>query len=135
MSYPVEIDQGERTARKPHQCFDCYRTIPAGERHYYFTGKDGGIYTIRSHLDCHAAADEYIKRGYPSDYWDGVPPLADMISDGGEFELDCNSLRGTFPHVVTRLELGEQLSDVRRADRLRAEGIEPDPEDCQPVYG
>ena len=113
MSYPEEINRGERTGRKEHQCFDCYRMIPAGKRHYFFTGKsDGEIYTLRSHIDCHAASDHYNSEdGF--DLWDGVPPLRDMLSDSGEFEADCNMLRGHFPHVVFRLEWIEQIAGVR----------------------
>ena len=100
------LASGERRARKPHQCFDCYRTIQTGERHHFFTGLcDGSAYTLRSHTDCHAAAMDYIADGYPPDYDDGVPPLADMIGDSGEFQAECDRMRGFFPHVVARLEL------------------------------
>ena len=135
MAMPEEIERGERAARKPHQCFDCYRTIPAGETYYYFTGKDDHVYTLRSHLDCHDAAMDVVNMGHWSDYLDGVPPLSDMLSDSGEFRRECDRLRGRFPHVVARLEMNEQESDIRWAAQLRERGIEPDPEDCQPVYG
>ncbi|QDP67018.1 MAG: hypothetical protein Unbinned3138contig1000_60 [Prokaryotic dsDNA virus sp.] len=113
MSYPEELARGERVGRKAHQCFDCYHMIPAGARHYFFTEKaDDTIYTLRSHLDCNAASHHYTKVT-DFDCWDGVPPLSDMISDGGEFQIDCDVLRGHFPHVVARLELSNQLAGIR----------------------
>ena len=100
-----EIASGERRARKPHRCFDCYRTIPKGAMHHYFTVKYDGVYTLHSHSDCHAAALEYTSDWYAFDYDDGIPPLANMISDSGEFQAECDRMRGYFPHVVARLEL------------------------------
>jgi hypothetical protein len=116
MSYPISLASGERKARKAHQCFDCYRTIPKGEVYDFQTCKYDHVYTIRQHKDCRAASEFYRKfMGFASwDFDDGIPPLADMISDGGEFESDMELLRGRFPHVVCRLELNQQLARIRR---------------------
>ncbi|MGR3495245.1 hypothetical protein [Citreimonas sp.] len=131
-----EISREERKAAKPHQCFHCYRTIAKGEVHDVFTGRDDTIYTIRSHLDCQAAAIARITELMEwSDYWDGVPPLYDEMTDSGEFENECAYLRGRFPHVVTRMELNEQLGQIRHAARLVAAGIEPHGEDFPNIYG
>ena len=111
MSMPELIDEGERVGRKAHQCFDCYRPIPKGLPHFFSTIRGDGMYTLRFHRDCRAATDFYMKRAglRIGDFdWDGIPPLADMISDGGEFDLDCAMLRGYFPHVVCRLEFSNQ---------------------------
>ena len=53
---PIELSRSERKARKPHQCYHCYRTIPAADVRDVFTGvEDGRAYTLHSHLDCQAA--------------------------------------------------------------------------------
>lgn len=118
MSYVISLASGERRARKPHQCFDCYRTIPKGEVYDFQTCKYDHVYTIRQHKDCRAAS-EFYRSANDIFSWDfdaeGIPPLADMISDGGEFEADMELLRGHFPHVVCRLELNRQLARIRRA--------------------
>lgn len=106
------LDTGERVSRKPHQCFDCYSTIPKGTLYRYSACVyEGRAYTLHHHIDCMAASDFYRKmhglRDWDFDY-DGIPPLADLISDAGEFEQDMQAMRGRFPHVVARFELREQ---------------------------
>lgn len=119
-----ELDRGNRTARKDYQCFNCYHTIPKGTLHRYFVGEEGGsAYTIRSHLDCDKALLDFIADMPASDFWDGVPPLADEVKDSGEFEGWCREVRGHFPHVVCRLELTEQLADLRWQEYLRERGL------------
>jgi hypothetical protein len=103
------ISSGERVAGKPHQCFDCYRTIPKGGRHYFFTGKYDDVYTLRSHLDCREAVLDWISASYAPDYDDGIPPLRDMLCDSGEYGNWLGWSRGKFPHVVCRMELTDQL--------------------------
>ena len=114
------IADGTRKARKAHQCYDCYRPIREGESHYYQTVKGDYIDTIRMHHDCRKASDFYIKfhdlKYYHFDT-DGYPPLADMISDFGEYMIDHNVLRGHFPHVVCRLEWHEQMADLKMEKR------------------
>jgi hypothetical protein len=67
-------------------------------------------------LDCYSASDFY-RKFHDFDVWDfdmeGIPPLADMISDAGEFKADMWLLRGHFPHVVCRLEFFEQIAAIR----------------------
>lgn len=119
MSYVESLAFGERKARKQHQCFDCYRTIPKGDVYDFQTLKYDGIYTICQHKDC-ADASEFYCEFHGISPWDfdndGVPPLADMIADSGEFDSDMGLLRGHFPHVVCRLELNMQLARLRRED-------------------
>lgn len=117
MSYVELLDSGERVGRKVHQCFDCYRPIPKGVEHHFSTCVyEGSAYTLRSHCDCHDANAYYREfhglRIQDFDI-DGIPPLADMISDAGEYLIDHSMLRGYFPHVVCRLELSDQLAGVR----------------------
>jgi len=114
-----ELSRGERKAHKAHQCFDCYRTIPKGAMHAYFTGAyDGSAYTLRSHLDCRDASIEYASAGWDDYNYEGIPPLADMMHESGEFEDECDRMRGFFPHVIARLELTEQLAEIRHEARL-----------------
>lgn len=119
-----ELNRGRVKGRKAHQCFDCYRMIPRGVEHDFATFKYDDIYTLRWHDDCKKAADFYLKFHDLrfNDFDDGFPPLADMISDMGERDTDYATLRGHFPHVVCRLELNDQLSDIRAAKRWRADG-------------
>lgn len=105
-------------AAKPHLCYDCGRTIAKGERHSLSVCRnDGSVYRLRSHEDCRAAALDYISHGYPPDYEDGVDPLAEMIAAGGGQD-DLDAMRGDWPHVVCRIELGWQLSEIARETRL-----------------
>lgn len=115
MSYIHVLNEGVRKARKEHQCFDCYRPIPVGEDHFFQTCKSDHVYTLRQHKDCRAASDFYRKfHKLPDwDFDDGIPPLADMMRDYGERELDLAMLRGHFPHVVCRIEWHEQMADLR----------------------
>jgi len=108
------LNRGTRKARKPHQCYDCYRMIVPGEAYAFGTFKYDDVYTLKHHLDCMAASAHYIKfHNISYDHDDGIQPLADMISDGGEHESDHAMLRGYFPHVVCRLELNNQMSEIR----------------------
>ena len=51
-------------------------------------------------------------------YYDdeGFPPLRDDWCDSGEYENECNNMRGLYPHVVARMELTDQL---RKRDRVK----------------
>ena len=109
-----ELDRGKRKTRKPHQCYDCYTSIPAGTEAAFFTGiMDHRVYTLYFHQDCREAGDFYRAEAYWPDYWDGVPPLMDEITDSGEFENVLACLRGHFPHVVCRLEMHGQKAGIR----------------------
>ena len=110
MSYATILDSGTRTARKEHLCFDCGRPIVPGAKYLFQVNTYEGCTTIKQHPDCADASEHYrIAAGLlMSDFWDGIPPLTEMISDGGEFDLDCALLRGHFPHVVCRLEFSRQ---------------------------
>jgi hypothetical protein len=114
-SYIEILNQGRRKARKDHQCYDCYRPIRRGDLHSFGTYKYDDVYTIRHHIDCMEASEFYRKSHDFSyyDFCDGIPPLADMISDAGERELDYNLLRGHYPHVVCRMEYSKQVSDIK----------------------
>jgi hypothetical protein len=103
------LNRGTRKARKPHQCYDCYRMIATGEVYEFGTFKYDDVYTLKQHSDCMAASAHYIKfHGIYYDHYEGIQPLADMISDGGESETDYAMLRGHFPHVVCRLEFNQR---------------------------
>ena len=112
--------EGIRTARKTHQCFDCYRPIYAGES-YKFTVciHNGAAYTLKQHFDCRDAAVFYRKAAglHFRDFEDGYPPLADMIDNCGEFEADMALLRGRFPHVVCRMEFTQQIAEINYQKR------------------
>ena len=106
------ISQGIVQARKPRQCFHCYRQIGYGERYGFQVNKyDGAIYTLRWHLDCEQCANEYLSyAGYCFDHYEGFPPLRDDLLGSGEYESECNHLRGFYPHVIARMELTDQLN-------------------------
>ena len=99
--------------RKHHRCYDCGRWIAPGEVHRKTANVfDGRAYTLRQHLDCYQMGIE-ARRG--DDCWEGIPPLWD---DELVWEELCR-WRGRFPHVVCRLELSQQLAEIRRQDRRR----------------
>lgn len=107
----VTISSGERTARKSHQCFHCYRDISVGTVHGYQTNKYDYVYTLRWHLDCEELANEC--RDMADLYYDGGwGPLRDQWCESGEYENECNKWRGLYPHVVARMELSDQLRSV-----------------------
>lgn len=105
--------EGTRTARKPHQCFHCYRLIAAGETYGYQTCKYDYVYTLTYHLDCEELAN---KCRLLADNWEdeGWGPLRDDWCDSGEYENECNNWRGFYPHVVARMELTDQLWEERK---------------------
>lgn len=111
------ISFGNRRARKPHQCFHCYRTIAKGEYYKYSTCVYDSIYTLKMHIDCDEFAAKYMKDTNYSDFYDeGYPPVADLFSDAlssSEREDVCNSYRGHYPHVITRLEHNHQDQEMR----------------------
>ena len=110
---PQIISDLQVEARKPHRCYCCGRGIVRGTVHRKAVLKLDDVYTLRTHNDCEAASDFIIKfhglRWY--DFDDGIPPLYEIIAD--EFEADCSTLRGHFPHVVARLELNRDLANIR----------------------
>ena len=114
-AYIKILGQGLRVARKQHRCFDCYRPIRKGESYHFGTYKYDDVYTLHHHIDCRAASDFYQKfHGLKyNDFDDGIPPLSDMISDGGEREIDHATLRGHFPHVVCRMEYTDQMEEIK----------------------
>jgi hypothetical protein len=98
----------DRTARNAKVCDHCGQTIPSGVRYRYAFIKDGGdTWSWRSHLDCHALAmrlwDEY-------SLMSGDNGICLLNEDMSELVL----WRGEFPHVICRLELGQQLAANRR---------------------
>lgn len=124
MSYVEVLNRGTRKARKEHQCFHCYRPIVKGEVYEFSTNKYDYVYTLCAHKDCNEAALFYMdKIGTPSwDWEDGYPPLADQISDNGEWDIDLNHIRGHFPHVTCRLEFHGQVRELRKVRAAKAEG-------------
>lgn len=76
-----QVDCGQRTTRKPHDCAYCGIEIPAGTRVFWWTRVDDGrIYTSRSHLECQAAQD-WARREFGLS---GDEPLVDPAAFRGE---------------------------------------------------
>lgn len=122
---PQVISDQQIKGRKPHRCFCCGRDIVKGETHRKCVLKLDDIYTLRTHNDCEDATNFIIKfhglRWYDFD----DAPLYEIISD--DFEANCNTLRGRFPHVVARLELGRELENIRwekKQPERRRESVE-----------
>ncbi|RWR28800.1 hypothetical protein D2T31_11850 [Sinirhodobacter populi] len=115
--YVQVLMQGTRKARKPHQCFHCYRTIAPGEAYGFQNNVyDNRAYTLRWHLDCEECANE--TRNVSDLYGDeGFGPLRDEWCNSGEYDAECNNWRGFFPHVVARMELTDQLRAARAAQK------------------
>ena len=108
------INQGTRTARKHHQCFECYRSIAPKTAYGFQTNVyDGAVYTLAWHLDCQECAHEYRKIGGMRYDDEGFPPLRDEWCESGEYERECGWWRGLYPHVVARMELTDQLREAQ----------------------
>ena len=107
------IAEGTRTARKPHRCFDCYRTIEPGAKYGFQTCKYDHVYTLCWHLDCHAMALELRSIG-DCHYDDEFGPLRDELQDSGAYSHELDLWRGLYPHVVCRMELTDQLREARQ---------------------
>ncbi len=107
------LSQGARTARKHHQCFECYRSISPGTQFGFQTNiYDGRVYTLSWHLDCEELGAEW-RANAMHDYDDeGFPPLRDEWCDSGEYPSLCDIYRGHFPHVIARMELTDQLREA-----------------------
>lgn len=107
------LSSGHRKGRKAHQCFECYREIPAKTTHHYQTNVyDGRVYTLRSHSDCAECAREY--NHMTDQYFDeGYQPLRDAWC-AGDYKLELDYWRGFYPNVVARMELTDQLREARK---------------------
>ncbi len=103
------LNEGTRKARKPHQCFHCYRSIEPGHTYGFQTNKYDYVYTLAWHMDCEELASKC--RDLMDEDWleEGCPPLRDMWVDSGEYRNECDKWRGFYPHVVARMELTDQL--------------------------
>lgn len=110
----IVLNEGTRTARKSHQCFECYRAIEQGTRYGFQTCKHEHVYTLSWHLDCHAFGCEW--RALTAEIWDdeGYGPLRDSICESGEYEEVLADFRGKYPHVVCRMELTDQLREAAK---------------------
>lgn len=104
------IAQGVRTARKHHQCFECYRMIAPKQSYGFQTNiYDDRMYTLAWHLDCQECANQYRKITGHTYEDEGFPPLRDEWCESGEYDREVDWWRGEFPHVVARMELTDQL--------------------------
>jgi len=103
--------------RVDHICEYCGGVIPKAQSHVYFAGKwNGEFYTARGHHDCIAMWNEC----YPiyADFCEGMPfSLQEAIDDRDELLL----WRGQYPHVICRIELGWQKSDIKLTHRILTE--------------
>jgi hypothetical protein len=100
--------------RKEHRCDYCSGSIPAGQSHVSIAGHwDGEFYSARGHHDCIAMWNEC----YPiyADYGEG---MAFALQEAIEDRDDLLAWRGEYPHVICRIELGWQRSDIQWAKLL-----------------
>jgi hypothetical protein len=109
----IVLSEGRRIARKPHKCFECYRTIAPGTEYGFQTCKYDYVYTLAWHLDCHAMSQEW--RDLTDEYCDedGYCPLRDALCESGDYLAALDDFRGDYPHVVCRMELTDQLWEAR----------------------
>lgn len=93
-------------ARKVHVCDECRMGIPKGTLHHVQSGiQEGHPYRWRVHSDCAEMYWEVNKDNFQS--WFAAPLL-----DYGVADLEY--LRGKYPHVICRMELRDQLSELRK---------------------
>lgn len=125
------------TAKKRHRCEHCRGDILPGARYIRAVGvHDGQFYAGKLHLDCNAMWNEAYR--IYADYSEGMPwDLLEAIcgDEGRQYQLaELNTWRGQYPHVVCRLELRMQKSDIRAIDRHRADGFDPDLEPWEELH-
>lgn len=112
MSWVTTLDQGRRTARKPHYCNCCSRVIDKGEE--YFVARcvgDDGLYTFKQCIHCLAVSKLYDPRdddnlisedGFA--YWTDKPrDLAELRAIVG-FRMRWRTKIGTLLPVPDTLE-------------------------------
>jgi hypothetical protein len=104
-------------ARKEHRCDYCGDAIVSGTAYIRIAGHwNGDFYTAKGHLDC----IEMWNDAYS--YW--ADPGEGMDFNLSEACDDWQALvewRGLYPHVICRIELSQQKSDLRWAARLLIE--------------
>lgn len=102
-------------ARKHHECMHCGGIIAPKTEYRKATYKYDDVYTWRTHLDCEDLYEAWLKF-HDLKYWyfdDGYPPMIEAWL-GGDFDIDCSTFRGRFPHPVCRMELLVQRSSNRK---------------------
>jgi hypothetical protein len=96
-----------KKTRRDHRCYDCGHVISAGSSCWSETLRYDSVYTLWYHEDCRRASEHFCRTADWHDFGEGVPPLREMIWDGGD-QVELDALRGYFPHVVTRIEFWMQ---------------------------
>lgn len=103
------LQEGNRVARKHHQCYHCGKYVAPGETYSYQNCvADGTAYRIKWHTDCQELFDRWVTDAnlHSYDFDDGYPPLYEAWSDegGDAMALNCDFYRGRYPAVVARIE-------------------------------
>lgn len=69
------IREGRQTARKEYACIWCGEGIAKGATYFRWVGtNDGDLQSNAFHLECEAAAQEYMRDESRADPDDGFPP-------------------------------------------------------------
>ncbi len=109
---------GRRTARKDHQCMDCYRTIQRGEPYHYATGlADGRWSDMKICQHCEAAA-EWL-REVCNGYLYGA--IGEELEEHWDEDLTFRS------RALAMAVLGHR----RRWQKFRGDGLMPVPHDVK----
>jgi hypothetical protein len=127
----VYFDSGRRTARKPHHCDECGRTIDPGETYWYQSGAmDGQASTIKMCRHCDAIIDLGVKLTGCPRYW-YIGTLLDLDPEIGF----VGNILGDEGHDLGEAERGLMLSAhaaARRGWRDEQGGLLPLPEAVSP---
>lgn len=126
-----------KSTRKTHRCALCGTDIAAGSAAIRRSGIwEGDFFSEIGHPDCVAMWNEAFDDF--GDTHEGMPyDLVEAMLDGAtdaETRDTLNAFRGKFPHPVCRIELRLLKSDLRRVERLRACGYEPDDDEVPEIY-
>jgi hypothetical protein len=89
----IVLSEGRRIARKPHKCFECYRTISPGTEYLFQTCKNDYVYTLACHIECHTMDQEW--RDLADAYYDDEEygPLRDALCESGEYLAALDDFR------------------------------------------
>lgn len=72
------INEGERKARKEHQCWCCGKSIIKGDIYFYQFNKDGGdVWECKSHNRCQNLVNKYCDNFGDADW--GVDPFGEWF--------------------------------------------------------
>lgn len=109
--------KAEHTARKPHKCYECGRTINPGERYESAFGiYDGTGYTMPTCPHC-LALREWVVAHVPCSCWTHGNVLENMADEVSEYGREAPGLTFGYLRRLVRLQRARGWTRLRRPFR------------------